>query len=156
MKWNHLTYWIGIFLAAVPAAAQSASNSQNLSPAALDFRAKVENVPEIPFESVPGFFKLPLNLFLGEGIGGAPGQGTQGDSFSRPTDVAWGSKGSAPGQFAMPNSVAVDTQGNVDVADLGNRRIQVFDNDGNYKSQIADVGAPWAICISPRGTPVSL
>ena len=61
----------------------------------------------------------------------------------------WGSKGSEPGQFDMPNSVAVDAQGNVYVADLGNKRIQVFDNDGNFKSQIADVGAPWAICISP-------
>jgi hypothetical protein len=43
----------------------------------------------------------------------------------------------------------VDAQGNVYVADLGNKRIQVFDNDGNFKSQIGDVGAPWAICISP-------
>jgi sugar lactone lactonase YvrE len=108
-----------------------------------------------------------------------PGQGVQGDSFNRPTDIAfdaqgnmfvsdaytnarivkldktgrfvktWGSRGSDPGQFDMPNSVAVDAQGNVYVADLGNKRIQVFDNDGNVKSQIADVGAPWAICISP-------
>jgi hypothetical protein len=49
----------------------------------------------------------------------------------------------------MPNSIAVDAQGNVYVADLGNKRIQVFDNDGNFKTQFGDVGAPWAICISP-------
>jgi NHL repeat-containing protein len=115
----------------------------------------------------------------GRGRGGVPGQGVQGDNFNRPTDIAWdaqgnmfisdaysnarvvkldktgrfiktwGSKGSEPGQFYMPNSVAVDAQGNVYVADLGNKRIQVFDNDGNFKSQIADVGAPWAVCISP-------
>ena len=114
----------------------------------------------------------------GRGRGGVPGQGVQGDSFNRPTDIAWdaqgnmfvsdaytnarivkldktgrfiktwGSKGSEQGQFDMPNSVAVDAQGNVYVADLGNHRIQVFDNDGTYKSQIADVGAPWAICVS--------
>src|ERR1035438_10612771 len=56
---------------------------------------------------------------------------------------------SGPGQFDMPNSVAVDSRGNVYVADLGNRRIQVFDNDGNFKSETAGPGAPWALCISP-------
>src|ERR1017187_2776974 len=115
----------------------------------------------------------------GRGRGGVPGQGVQGDSFNRPTDIAWdaqgnmfvsdaytnarivkldktgrfiktwGSKGSGPGQFDMPNSVAVDSRGNVYVADLGNRRIQVFDNDGNFKSETAGTGAPWALCISP-------
>ena len=32
-------------------------------------KAKAQNVPEIPFESVPNFLKLPPNLYLGEGIG---------------------------------------------------------------------------------------
>jgi len=115
----------------------------------------------------------------GGGGGGRGRGGTQGDSFNRPTDIAWdgqgnmfvsdaysnarivkldktgrfiktwGSRGTESGQFDMPNSVAVDAAGNVYVADLGNKRIQVFDNDGNFKSQIADVGAPWALCISP-------
>ena len=35
------------------------------------------------------------------------------------------------------------------VADRGNKRIQVFDNNGTFKSQISNIGAPWAICISP-------
>src|ERR1700674_410194 len=32
-------------------------------------KAKAQNVPEIPFDAVPNFFKLPPNLYLGEGIG---------------------------------------------------------------------------------------
>ena len=40
-------------------------------------------------------------------------------------------------------------RGNVYVADRGNKRIQVFDGDGAFKRQITNVGAPWAICISP-------
>jgi hypothetical protein len=111
--------------------------------------------------------------------GGRGRGGVQGDNFNRPTDIAWdaqgnmfvsdaysnarivkldktgrfiktwGQRGSGDGQFDMPNSVAVDAQGNVYVADLGNKRIQVFDNEGNFKSQIGDIGAPWTLCISP-------
>lgn len=66
---------------------------------------------------------------------------------------SWGSKGNEPGQFDSPRSIATDAKGNVYVADPGNQRIQVFDNDGNFKSQIGDIGAPAAICISPGDHP---
>jgi hypothetical protein len=99
--------------------------------------------------------------------------------FGRPTDVAWdrqgnifvsdgyvnsrvvkydkngrfiksvGSRGSAPGQFNTPHSIQVDAAGNVYVADRGNRRIQVFDNDLALRSIYDNVGAPWALCITP-------
>ena len=32
-------------------------------------KAKAQNVPEIPFESVANFLKFPPNIYLGEGIG---------------------------------------------------------------------------------------
>lgn len=89
---------------------------------------------------------------------------------------SWGEPGSGPGQFSTPHSIALDAEGNVFVADRGNRRIQVFDGDGKFLRQIViDVpfdpnarpaignkpelpitgaqtmapGAPWAICITP-------
>jgi len=38
------------------------------------------------------------------------------------------------------------------VADSGNNRIQVFDGEGAFKSQIAGVGTPQAICVSGGST----
>ena len=90
---------------------------------------------------------------------------------------SWGERGKEPGQFNTPHSIATDAQGNIYVADRGNRRIQVFDGDGKFLRQITiDVpvppdaqpaigktrrghdrapaapcapGSPWALCITP-------
>jgi hypothetical protein len=43
----------------------------------------------------------------------------------------------------------VDAQGNVYAADGGNKRIQVFDNNGTFKTQYTNVGTPTALCITP-------
>jgi 6-bladed beta-propeller len=116
--------------------------------------------------------------------GGPPGAGAQQDVFNRPTDVAWdaqgntfvadghgnarvakfskdgvfvkswGQRGAEPGQFASVDSIAVDAQGNVYAADAGNQRIQVFDNNGTFKSEIKNVGNAQAICITPGANQV--
>jgi DNA-binding beta-propeller fold protein YncE len=62
---------------------------------------------------------------------------------------AWGSRGTGPGQFRDVHTIATDAKGNVYVGDRANRRIQVFDNDGDLETQYINVGAPWAICITP-------
>jgi sugar lactone lactonase YvrE len=112
------------------------------------------------------------------------GAGQPTDLFNRPTDVAWdaagnifvadglanariakfdkdgkfvkswGKKGSANGQFANVRSIAVDAQGNVYAADGGNKRIQVFDNDGNFKTAFTNVGNAQALCITKGSSPV--
>jgi sugar lactone lactonase YvrE len=92
---------------------------------------------------------------------------------------SWGERGTAPGQFNTVHSIASDAQGQIYVADRFNRRIQVFDPDGNLKRimqidvpfdektarmaigdkpDLTDYktkggtftpGAPWALCITP-------
>ena len=62
---------------------------------------------------------------------------------------SWGKRGTAPGEFHTPHTIAVDATGKVYVGDRENRRIQVFDGDGNFLKQWTNVGAPWAICITP-------
>jgi len=62
---------------------------------------------------------------------------------------SWGSRGSDNGQFNSLRGIAIDANGSVYVADAGNKRIQVFDGDGTYKSSITTVGTPSAICITP-------
>ena len=61
---------------------------------------------------------------------------------------SWGSRGTGDGQFAGVHGIAVDAQGNVYVADAGNKRIQIFDNDGNFKKPLTNVGSPQAVCMT--------
>jgi streptogramin lyase len=46
---------------------------------------------------------------------------------------SWGSKGTGPGQFRLPHSIAIDRNNNVYVGDRSNHRIQVFDTDGKFQ-----------------------
>ncbi len=242
------------------------------SPLLAQSKAKVQNVPEIPYDSVANALKLPDNLYLGEGIGiatnskghvyvytrsaatrlfefdqngtfvkeigqdlygflfahavrvdkddniwavdegsnmvvkfdpngkvlmligrrpeavegleaaappGTPPPNAQPYALGRPTDVGWdpqgnifisdgytnsrvvkydkfgkfiksvGSRGAAPGQMNTPHGLQVDAKGNVYVADRGNARIQVFDNNLVLRAIYDHVGNPWTLCITP-------
>ena len=71
---------------------------------------------------------------------------------------AVGTRGNGNLQFNTPHSIATDFQGNVYVGDRGNARVQVLDNDLNWKANYPNVGNPWAVCVSGgpgRRTPAS-
>jgi NHL repeat-containing protein len=59
-----------------------------------------------------------------------------------------GTRGNGTLQFSTPHAMAVDAKGNVYVADRGNNRIVVLDNDLNQKAVYDTVGSPWAVCIT--------
>jgi hypothetical protein len=250
-----------LFLAAAPGLAQ---------PVAGPAKART-TTPEMPFDSVPNFFKLPAGLYMGEAVGVATnskghvfvyvrsgetrlfefdqngafvkefGVGSYGFSFAhavrvdkdnnvwavdegtnviqkfspdgkllmvlgkrpdpleqlplmpgggqysgankpysfhRETDIGWdpqgnifvtdgygdsrvvkydkngrfiksvGTRGNGPLQFSTPHAMAMDAKGNVYVADRGNSRIVVLDNDLKQTAVYDTVGAPWAVCIT--------
>jgi len=45
---------------------------------------------------------------------------------------SWGKLGTAPGEFRTPLSLAFDSRGRLFVADRGNVRLQIFDQDGKF------------------------
>ena len=59
----------------------------------------------------------------------------------------WGGKGTEPGQFNMPHSIAVDSRDRIYVADRSNNRVQIFDKDGRFLNQWTNVGVPWGLFI---------
>jgi sugar lactone lactonase YvrE len=242
-------------------------------PAFAQQKATAQNVPEIPYDSVPNFIKMPAGLYLGEAIGVATnskghvfvytrsantrlfefdqngtyvreiGEGAYNFEFAhsvrvdpqdniwvvdegtntivrfnpeghvtmvlgrrppavlglnifpspnpnppaakytfgRPTDVAWdpqgnifisdgyvnarvvkydkngrfvkqvGSEraGNEPSQFNTPHGIAVDLNGNVYVADRGNNRMQVFDDNLTLRRIQTNIGVSWTVCVSP-------
>ncbi len=60
---------------------------------------------------------------------------------------SWGSYGTGPGQFDQPHSLAFDSKGLLYVADRNNNRIQVFDQDGNFKKEYKQWSRPSGIFI---------
>jgi DNA-binding beta-propeller fold protein YncE len=61
----------------------------------------------------------------------------------------WGGKGTAPGVFADPHSIMVDSDGLVYVADRGNKRVQIFDADGTFVREWVYFGTPCGLVAGP-------
>lgn len=53
---------------------------------------------------------------------------------------SWGRIGTAPGEFRTPHSLAFDSQGRLFVADRGNVRIQIFEQDGTFITEWKQFG----------------
>jgi DNA-binding beta-propeller fold protein YncE len=54
--------------------------------------------------------------------------------------IIGGTKGKEPGQFDLPHAILMDSKGRLIVTDRNNGRIQVFDQDGKFLEQWADLG----------------
>jgi DNA-binding beta-propeller fold protein YncE len=61
--------------------------------------------------------------------------------------TSWGGPGTGPGQFDTPHSIVVDQAGLLYVADRQNRRVQIFDDGGEYLKEWAYKGLPCGLHI---------
>jgi len=64
--------------------------------------------------------------------------------------MEWGQTGSNPGEFRTPHALAMDSQGLLYVGDRSNRRVQVFDQDGNFVTDYYQFGRPSGIFIDKQ------
>ena len=61
--------------------------------------------------------------------------------------MAWGETGTGTGQFRDPHALAMDSQGRLFVADRGNSRIQIFDQEGAHLETWTQFGRPSGLFI---------
>ena len=134
-----------VVFSAVSLLAQGQAPAQGgLTQAQLNARAKATGVPEISFQSAPDFLKLPVGLYLGEGIGVARNskghvfvytrsgessrlfQFDQNGTFVR--EIGRGSYG-----FAMAHAVRVDPQDNIWTVDEGTNTVVKFNPEGRVE-----------------------
>lgn len=59
----------------------------------------------------------------------------------------WGKKGSGPGEMDIPHALAMDSRGRLFLADRGNNRVQIFDQEGNYVDQWFQFSRPSGVFI---------
>ena len=82
------------------------------------------------------------DIFVSEGHGGQspdapPDTVARISKFDRNGKFikSWGKHGGGPSEFRTPHSLAFDSRGRLFVADRGNLRIQVFDQEGKFLEQ---------------------
>lgn len=91
------------------------------------------------------------DLYVSDGYGNARIHKYTGDGRLL---FSWGEPGSDAGQFNLPHNICCDPDGWVYVADRENHRIQIFDGDGKYETQIKNLHRPSALAIGPGTCPI--
>jgi sugar lactone lactonase YvrE len=128
------------FAMSVVACVAGIAQPQTLTPMQMRAKAKAQNVPEIPYESVPNFLKLPPNLYLGEGIGVATNSKGHVFVYTRSESTRlfeFDQKGNYIREigeglygFAFAHAVRVDPQDNIWAVDEGTNMVIEFNPEG--------------------------
>jgi hypothetical protein len=148
-----------------------------------DEHAKPWEHPDPPLPHIDGLFRQPTdvtwdskgNIYISDGyINSRVAKISPDGDWIK----SWGEKGTGPGQFRTPHTIAADRNDNIYVGDRANRRIQVFDTEGKFLRMFTidvppdtttkavygntptgprlaqAIGAPNSICITPGANQV--
>jgi sugar lactone lactonase YvrE len=88
-------------------------------------------------------------IFVSEGHASTPGWTAQVFKFDNKGKLVktWGKWGSGDGEFDQPHALAFDSKGLLYIGDRNNNRVQVFDQDGNFKEAMYQFSRPSGIYI---------
>jgi len=92
------------------------------------------------------------NVFVGDGHGGKSNNRIVKFDAQGKYLKEWGIKGSAPGEFDTPHTLAMDSRGRLFVGDRNNNRIQIFDQDGKFLDAWTQFSRPSGIWIDANDT----
>jgi hypothetical protein len=87
------------------------------------------------------------DIFVSDGHGGESNHRVVKFSKDGKFIKSWGAKGNGPGQFDELHGITIDSRGRVLVADRGNNRIQIFDQNGKFLGQWTQFSRPSGIFI---------
>src|SRR5580692_11707859 len=125
-------------------------------------KAKAQNVPEIPYDSVPNFLKLPAGLYLGESMGVATNSKGHVFVYTRSAttrlfefdqlgnyvrEIGSGNYG-----FEFAHSVRVDPQDNIWVVDEGTNTVIKFNPAGRVTMVLGHRPEVEAGAVATTGT----
>ena len=90
------------------------------------------------------------DIFVADGHG--PGSNARIVKFAADGKFikSWGKEGTGPGEFNNPHSLAMDSKGRLFVADRGNNRVQIFDQDGTFLEEWKQFGRPSGVYIDKK------
>ena len=112
----------------------------------------------------PGMFDMPSDvitapngdIFVADGHGLFEGHQTNDRIVKLSKDgtfiATWGKHGSAPGEFDVPHSLALDSAGRLYVGDRSNNRVQIFDQNGKFIAEWKQFGRPSSVFIDKNDT----
>ena len=92
------------------------------------------------------------DIFIGDGHGGNSNARIVKFSKDGKFIKTWGKKGTAPGDFETPHTLAMDSRGRLFVGDRNNNRIQIFDQDGKFLDAWTQFSRPSGIWIDANDT----
>jgi sugar lactone lactonase YvrE len=92
------------------------------------------------------------DIFVGDGHGGMSNNRIVKFDKTGKFLMQWGEKGSGPGQFDTPHTLAMDSQGRLFVGNRNNNRIDLFTQDGKFIESWPQFSRPSGVYIDANDT----